>query len=203
MTPALPVLCICGPSAAGKTTFAASLSRALQASGRSPLLIACDDYYRQDWTPHPLFGYDTADAIDDQALRADLSAARQGQAQTLRLYDMRTRCVQRRPIATTYDVILLEGAYGPQHLVNDFPFSGVVYLEESVAWRLWRRLRRDVRDRHRSPRYVVRQMLREMLPGERQFIEPLKRNASVVIRDQNKGLGQVLDLLGSPGSGKV
>ena len=47
MTLALPVLCICGPSAAGNT-FAASLSRALQASGRSPLLIACDDYYRQD-----------------------------------------------------------------------------------------------------------------------------------------------------------
>ena len=97
MTPALPVLCICGPSAAGKTTFAASLSKALQDSGRQPLLIACDDYYRQDWTPHPLFGYDTAEAIDDQALRADLSAARQGQAQTLRLYDMRTRCVQRGP----------------------------------------------------------------------------------------------------------
>ena len=29
-----------------------------------------------------------------------------------------------------------------------------------------------------------------MPPGERQFIEPLKRNASVVIRDQSQGLGQ-------------
>ena len=84
--------------------------------------------------------------------------------------------------------------------MNDFPFSGVVYLEESIPWRLWRRLRRDVRDRHRSPRYVVRQMFREMLPGERQFIVPLKRNASVVIRDQTKGISQVLQLLGSPGS---
>ena len=203
MTPALPVLCICGPSAAGKTTFAAYLSRALQASGRSPLLIACDDYYRQDWSPHPLFGFDTADAIDDQALRVDLSAARQGQAQTLRTYDMRTRRVQRRSITTPYDVILLEGAYGPQHLVNDFPFFLVMYLEESVPRRLGRRLRRDVRDRHRSPRYVIRQMLREMLPGERHFIEPLKQNASVVIRDQSKGLDQVLALLGSVGSDNV
>ena len=46
-------------------------------------------------------------------------------------------------------------------------------------------------------------MLLEMLPGERQFIEPLKLNASVVIRNQTKGLGQVLALLGSPGLGKV
>ena len=81
-----------------------------------------------------------------------------GPGSDLRLHDMRTRWSS-VSIATTYDVILLEGAYGPQHLVNDFPFSGVVYLEESVAWRLWRRLRRDVRDRH-VLRYVVRQMLR-------------------------------------------
>ena len=116
---------------------------------------------------------------------------------------MRTRRVQRRSITTPYDVILLEGAYGPQHLVNDFPFFLVMYLEESVPRRLWRRLRRDVRDRHRSPRYVIRQMLREMLPGERHFIEPLKQNASVVIRDQSKGLDQVLALLGSVGSDDV
>jgi energy-coupling factor transporter ATP-binding protein EcfA2 len=138
MTPLWPVLCICGPSAAGKTTFAASLSQALQVRGRQPLQIACDDYYRQDWSPHPLFGFDTADAIDDQALRVDLSAARQGQAQTLRTYDMRTRRVKRRSITTPYDVILLEGAYGPQHLVNDFPFffgdvSGGVRASETVA----------------------------------------------------------------------
>ena len=81
--------------------------------------------------------------------------------------------------------------------MNDFPFSGVVYLEESVPRRLWRRLRRDVRDRHRSPRYVIRQMFREMLPGERQFIQPLKQCAGIVIRDQASGLVQVLALLGS------
>ena len=87
--------------------------------------------------------------------------------------------------------------------MNDFPFSGVIYLEESVPWRLWRRLLRDVRERHRSPRYVIRQILREMLPGERHFIEPLKQNASVVIRDQTKGISQVLELLSPPDSDKA
>ena len=42
-----------------------------------------------------------------------------------------------------------------------------------------------------------------MLPGERHFIRPLKQNASVVIRDQSKGLDQVLTLLGSVGSDDV
>ena len=54
MDPAIPVLCICGPSAAGKTTFAAALVDHFRGRGRSPLTVACDDYYRSDWTPHPL-----------------------------------------------------------------------------------------------------------------------------------------------------
>ena len=198
MTLALPVLCICGPSAAGKTTFAASLAAALEKLGRRPLQIACDDYYRADWSPHPMFGFDTVDAIDHEALRTDLSAARYGQAASLRLYDMRTRTVGRRSITPDYDVILLEGAYGPQQLVAEFPLTALIYLEESVPLRLWRRLRRDVRQRHRSPNYVIRQMLREMLPAERRFILPLKKLATFVVRDQAKDLNQILAAVCSP-----
>ena len=44
-------MCICGPSAAGKTTLAARLAEQLRARGRYPLLIACDDYYRSGWSP--------------------------------------------------------------------------------------------------------------------------------------------------------
>ena len=46
-------------------------------------------------------------------------------------------------------------------------------------------------------------MFREMLPGERYFINPLKQHASVVIRDQSKGLDQVLALLGADASEDV
>ena len=40
MDPAIPVLCICGPSAAGKTTFAAALVDHFRGRGRSPLTVA-------------------------------------------------------------------------------------------------------------------------------------------------------------------
>ena len=194
MTSLFPVVCICGPSAAGKSTFAAALADALQADGRRPLLIACDNYYRQDWSPHPVFGFDTVDAIDRESLLADLSAARQSRARTLRHYDMRSRTVGRRSVSSGYDIILLEGAYGPQ-LLGHLPLSELIYLEESIALRLWRRLRRDVRDRQRSPMYVIRQMLFEMLPGERQFILPLRKQATHVIHDQSRELHQVLKTL--------
>ena len=67
-----PVICICGPSAAGKTTFADALRQRLAAREVAVLQIACDDYYRSDWIPHPLFGYDTVEAVDGDALRHDL-----------------------------------------------------------------------------------------------------------------------------------
>ena len=114
-----PVFCICGPSAAGKTTFAAAVQQKLASREVAVLQIACDDYYRSDWIPHPLFGYDTVEAVDGDALRHDLVRASKHQATSLRLYDMRSRRVDRRPIASNYDLILLEGSYGPQELWGD------------------------------------------------------------------------------------
>ena len=68
--------------------------------------------------------------------------------------------------------------------------------EESLPVRLVRRLSRDVRQRHRSPRYVIRQMLREMLPGERRFIRPLREHADLVVRDPQHGITAVGRLIG-------
>ena len=196
MTHRLPIVCICGPSAAGKTTFAEALSEALRAVGRQPLLIACDNYYRQNWSPHPFFGFDTIDAIDYSALRVDLAEACQANAKTLRHYDMRSRIVSRRSVSAPFDIIVLEGAFGPQLLLNDFSLKALIYLDESILLRLWRRLRRDVVHRSRSPGYVIRQMLFEMLPGERHFIAPLKKQATFVVRHPKRDLRIVLDALG-------
>ena len=198
MTLALPVLCICGPSAAGKTTFAASLAAALEMLGRRPLQIACDDYYRADWKPHPLFGFDTVDAIDAAELRLQLSAARYRQLASLRRYDMRTREVGSRSCDPSYDLVLVEGSYGPQLLLEAVPLSLVVYIETPVVQRLIRRLWRDVRERQRPAQYVIRQMLQQMLPGERRFIHPLKNRADVIVRGYNWDLEPVLRKIDTP-----
>ena len=195
----VPIICICGPSAAGKTTFAAGLDAQLRAVGRQPLQIACDDYYRSGWTPHPKFGYDTVDAIDGDQLRSELLSARSRRLSGLRTYDMRRRCVGSRPVDTAYDVILLEGAYGPQLLLSSVPLAVLVYVEDPLLRRLWRRLLRDVRERQRAPFYVIRQMFQEMLPGERAFILPLRQAATVIIRDQTSGVAAVLSALAHRG----
>ena len=188
----VPLLCICGPSAAGKSTFAAHLVEQLRAKGRHPLLIACDDYYRSGWSPVSRYGFDTVDAIDADQLRLQVSAVRYRQLDSLRSYDMRSRKVGSRPLNQPYDMVLVEGSYGPQLLLESVPISLVVYVQTPVVQRLIRRLWRDVRDRHRPAFYVIRQMLRQMLPGERRFIYPLKWRADIIVRDIELGLSDVL-----------
>ena len=73
------------------------------------------------------------------------------------------------------------------------PISLVVYIETSLLQRLVRRLWRDVRERQRSVLYVIRQMLGEMLPGEKRFIHPLKQRADVIVRGYNWNLELVLN----------
>ena len=192
MSGAVPLVCICGPSAAGKTTFAAHLAEQLRASGRHPLLIACDDYYRSGWSPNSRYGFDTVDAIDAEELRLQLSAVRYRQLVSLRSYDMRTRRVGSRLLNQSYDLVLVEGSYGPQHLLEAVPIALVVYIETPLLPRLIKRLWRDVRERQRPALYVIRQMLREMLPGERRFIHPLKRRADVIVHGYDWDLEPVL-----------
>ena len=185
-------MCICGPSAAGKTTLVSHLAEQLRARGRHPLLIACDDYYRSGWSPSTRYGFDTVDAIDADQLRLQLSAVRYRQLNALRSYDMRTRKVGSRLLDQSYDLALVEGSYGPQYLLEAVPISLVVYVETSLLQRLVRRLWRDVRDRRRPAKYVIRQMLCEMIPGERRFIHPLKRRADVVVRGDHWDLESIL-----------
>ena len=192
----MPIIGICGPSAAGKTTFASRLAEQLRYRGRHPLLIACDDYYRSGWSPASRYGFDTVEAIDADVLRLQLSAVRYRQLDVLRSYDMRSREVGSRPLDQRYDVVIVEGSYGPQLLLDAVPMSLVVYIETPVVLRLFRRLCRDVRQRHRPALYVIRQMFWEMLPGERRFIDPLKRRADLLVRDFENGLADVLVRLG-------
>ncbi|OUX72435.1 uridine kinase [Synechococcus sp. MEDNS5] len=186
------MICICGPSAAGKTLFTGLLASALQNAGIQAIVIGCDDYYREHWTPDPLFGFDTVEAIDADSLMDDLSALRSGLLKQRRRYDMGSRAVHWTPLDNEGDVVLLEGAYGPQLLLKRVPPDLLIYLEESLAVRALRRLRRDTRERERTMASVLRQMLKQMIPGERRFIKPLKEEADVVVTRTDRGLTEAL-----------
>ena len=187
----MPLICICGPSAAGKTLFAGLLASALQNADIKALVIGCDDYYREHWTPDPFFGFDTVDAIDSESLINDLRALRSGELKLLRRYDMGTRAVHWTRFEAEADVVLLEGAFGPQLLHGTSSPDLLVYVEASLAVRAIRRIRRDTRERQRTVASVLLQMLGQMIPGEQRFVKPLRGSADVVVRRTDVGLAEV------------
>lgn len=186
--PAL-LICIAGPSAAGKTYFSEELKTLLAQAKISAVVIASDDYYREHWTPDSIYGFDTVDAIDRDALIEDVQALLEGRLQLRRRYDMGTRDVSWESFKGTCDVVLLEGAFGPQLLMTHLRLDLLIYVSASLPIRMIRRLRRDVHERQRTILSVLRQTVMQMLPGERRFIHPLRHSADLVIREVPKGLG--------------
>ena len=191
----IPLVCITGPSAVGKTSFTLSLAEALRVIGLEVLVICCDDYYRHHWRPHPRFGFDTAAAIDIDALRAELDEARHNAATSLRTYDMGTRDVARKPLNQSYQLVLLEGAYGPQDLLDDGSITALFYLEAPLLLRMIRRLRRDRQERGRNPIQIIQHMVMHMIPGEWSFIRPLRSVSALLITNPRQGQIAAIELI--------
>ena len=168
--------------------MARALQTSLELDGIRVLPLSCDDYYWPNWTPDALYGYDTPAGIDAEALLAELEQLCRQTANSLRRYDMVSHTIWREPFKQDYDLIVLEGAFGPQALLSEPLLRSMVYLELALPLRLWRRQRRDRRERGHSLVYVIRQTVLETLPGERDFIRPLRQKADLVIQNSPSGL---------------
>lgn len=170
-----------------------ALQDLLESDGIRLLPLSCDDYYWHEWTPDAVYGYDTPAGIDAEALLADLEQLCRGDATSLRRYDMVSHQARHEPLIQAYDLIVLEGAFGPQLLLEEPLLRSMVYLELTMPLRLWRRLLRDRRERGHSLAYVIRQTVLETLPGEREFILPLKPQADLVIQNSTAGLATLTE----------
>ncbi len=168
--------------------MAHALQTSLKLCGISVLPLSCDDYYWPHWLPDSLYGYDTPAGIDAGALLAELEQLCRQDADSMRRYDMISHMAWREPLNQAYDLIVLEGAFGPQVLLGQPLLRSLVYMDLALPMRLWRRQRRDRRERGHSLSYVIRQTFLETLPGERDFIRPLKQKADLVIQNSPAGL---------------
>lgn len=93
--PAVRLVLIAGPSSAGKTTTAKRLSTHLRINGLRPMVLGTDDYFvGEERNPRDSDGspdYEHVEALDLEALNADLDALLQGAAIRRRVFDFRTK----------------------------------------------------------------------------------------------------------------
>ena len=178
------ILGVAGGTGSGKTTVVRSI---LEAAGEDRIaLIEQDSYYRDiDWRSEAdllRHNFDHPAAIDNDLLVAHLAALKAGHPVEVPIYDfVRHRRTPRTRRVLPLPVILLEGILifvepGLRELL-DFK----IYVDTDADLRLIRRLGRDIAERGRSVKDVLRQYLETVRPMHLEFVEPSKRWADIII----------------------
>ncbi len=192
------IIGICGGTASGKTIFAKKILELVGAD--SIIYLEHDAYYLGiDQLPQALRdqkNFDHPDSLDNALFISHLKQLRIRQPIERPIYDFTAH----RRTAETYHippkpVILVDGIliFAIEELRKLFDIK--VFIDADADIRLARRLQRDILDRGRSPQSVLDQYLTTVRPMHRQFVEPSKRYADVIIHGKIEQHSTGLDLL--------
>jgi uridine kinase len=175
---------IAGGTGSGKTSFALKLLERI--GPELCAILAQDSYYKDgsglDPAAQAAINYDHPEAFDTSLLVQDLRDLKAGRPVPCLTYDHGSyaRRVLPDPIAPR-PVLLLEGilvlAEEPLRRLMDIK----LFIDTDSDVRILRRLRRDIKERHRSFESVERQYLVSVRPMHLEFVEPSKRYADLIV----------------------
>lgn len=174
---------VAGGTGSGKTTVAQRIKEGI--GDRSAIL-------QHDWYYHDLshmsaeeragINFDHPSSLDTELLLAHVRALKAGEPVACPLYDFRQhlRLPQTRPVKPC-PVIIVEGIliFAHEALRNELDLKLFVDTEPDV--RVFRRIRRDIRERGRSFESIRAQYFSTVRPMHLEFVEPSKRFADLII----------------------
>ena len=178
------VIGIAGGSGSGKST----VTRQVLASIGSEMAVVViqDDYYCDQTHLSPeerrKTNYDHPDAFDWPLMVQHVQALRRGEAIDMPTYDFTkdnrsSKTVNVKPAP----VIVIEGMFALFDADLRKMMSLKIFVDTAADVRFIRRLQRDIAERGRSTESVVSQYLETVRPMHKQFIEPTKRRADVIL----------------------
>ena len=149
-------------------------------------VVMQDDYYldQTHMTPEDRrkTNYDHPDAFDWPLMAQHVQALRRGEAIEMPVYDFAADNRSTKTITVNpAPVIVVEGLFALYDAKLRNMMSLKIYVDTASDVRFIRRLQRDISERGRSTESVVNQYLETVRPMHKQFIEPTKRNADVIL----------------------
>jgi uridine kinase len=149
-------------------------------------VVMQDDYYRDQSDLAPEVrrkqNYDHPNAFDWPLLVEHVRALRNGETIAMPVYDFtidnrsdRTILVKPAP------VIVIEGLFALYDADLRDMMSLKIFVDTAPDVRFIRRLQRDITERGRSVDSIVEQYLETVRPMHKQFIEPTRRHADVIL----------------------
>jgi len=178
------VIGVAGGSGSGKSTVTRQVLASIGQDMASVLYQ--DDYYldQSDMSREARrkTNYDHPQAFDWPLMVQHLQALRRGEPIKMPRYDFTqdNRASQTIPIKPA-PVIVVEGLFALFDADLRKMMSLKIFVDTAPDVRFIRRLQRDMAERGRSAESVINQYLDTVRPMHKQFIEPTKRHADVIL----------------------
>ncbi len=178
------VIGVAGGSGSGKSTVTREVLAAVGAERVAVLMQ--DDYYLDQsdlsFEERCKTNYDHPDAFDWPLLMQHVQALRNGQTVEKPVYDFTNHIrASERVSVNPAPIIVVEGLFALFDPELRKLLSLKVFVDTAPDVRFIRRLQRDIAERGRSAENVIEQYLQTVRPMHKQFIEPTKRNAHVIL----------------------
>jgi uridine kinase len=178
------VIGVAGGSGSGKSTVTRQVLASI--GPKRVAVVMLDDYYLDQSHMSPQDrrqqNYDHPDAFDWPLMTAHVASLCKGEAIEMPVYDFAADNRSSQTITVKpAPVIVVEGLYALYDPELSKLMSLKIYVDTASDVRFIRRLQRDIQERGRSTESVVNQYLETVRPMHKQFIEPTKRNADVIL----------------------
>lgn len=178
------IIGVAGGSGSGKSTVTEHIVNAI--SSKRVAVLVQDNYYLDLAHLEPAerrkVNFDHPDSFDWELMLAHLDQLANGLPIAMPTYDYvrDTRCEETIMVLPS-PIIVVEGLFA---LLDERmrKFMALrIFVDTADDIRFIRRLERDILERGRSTSSVITQYLESVRPMHRQFIEPTKRNAHIII----------------------
>ena len=177
------VIGIAGGSGRGKTTLT---NQIVSRFTDEVTVVTHDNYYKahdeMTYDERSRLNYDHPNAFETELMIEHLKLLKEGKPVECPIYDytIHNRSKNTMTIAPA-KVIIVEGIliFENKELCDQMDIR--IFVDTDADLRIIRRIRRDVMERARSLDSVINQYLDTVKPMHEQFVEPSKKNASIIV----------------------
>lgn len=174
---------IAGGTGSGKTTLARRIQEGL---GEKSCLLQHDWYYKDmrelSDSERAAINFDHPASLDNSLLLDHLGALKAGQGVEAPQYDFTTHSrLEDTLVIAPHPVVIVEGILLFAQAELRARFDIKLYVDTDADIRVFRRIRRDIRDRGRDFESIRSQYYSTVRPMHLEFVEPSKRWADLII----------------------